>query len=78
MYGKLAAGLLTLGIAMSTTMSTPAHAAVQGKTATSFQGGCSLGCVATPHPHPHRRGHHGGRADHGVHAAYDLAGQDHV
>jgi hypothetical protein len=42
MYGKLAAGLLTLGIAMSTTMSTPAHAAFQEKTATSFQGGCSI------------------------------------
>ena len=59
MYGKLAAGLLTLGIAMSTTMSTPAHAALQEKTATSFQGGCSLGCVATPHARSHRRGHHG-------------------
>jgi hypothetical protein len=63
MYGKLAAGLLTLGIAMSTTMSTPAHAAVQGKTATSFQGGCSLGCAASASqagpqpPHAEVKGH---------------------
>ena len=75
MYGKLAAGLLTLGIAMSTTVSAQAHGAnllcTDGaKTATSFQGGCDLG--SRPHARPHRRGHHG------VHAAYDLAGQNHV
>ena len=75
MYGKLAAGLLTLGIAMSTTVSAQAHGAnllcTDGaKTATSFQGGCDLG--SRPHARPHRGGHRG------VHAAYDLAGQDHV
>jgi hypothetical protein len=75
MYGKLAAGLLTLGIAVSTTVSAQAHGAVLhckdgAKTATSFQGGCDPG--SRPNAHRHRRGHHG------VHAAYDLAGQDHT
>ena len=57
MYGKLAAGLLTLGIAMSTTVSAQAHGSnllcKDGvKTATSFQGGCDPG--SRPHPRPHR------------------------
>jgi hypothetical protein len=60
MYGKLAAGLLTLGIAMSTTVSAQAHGANllcrDGvKTAPSFQGGCDLG--SRPHARPHRGGH---------------------
>jgi hypothetical protein len=59
MYGKLAAGLLTLGIAMSTTVSAQAHGAALHctdgvKTATSFQGGCDLG--SRPRARPHRRG----------------------
>jgi hypothetical protein len=69
MYGKLAAGLLTLGIAMSTTVSAQAHGAgllcTDGKTATSFQGGCDPG--SRPHARPHRRGHRG------VDAAYTLS-----
>ena len=57
MYGKLAAGLLTLGIAMSTTMPAQAHAAALHRTdgvkaATSFQGGCDLG--SRPRARPHR------------------------
>jgi len=52
MYGKLAAGLLTVGIAMSTTVSAQADGAdrpctASVKTATSFQGGCDLG--SRPH-----------------------------
>ena len=58
MYGKLAAGLLTLGIAMSTTVSAQAHGANllcrDGvKTAPSFQGGCDLG--SRPHARPYHR-----------------------